>query len=177
MDCYCFAPNQTFFKCLIYSDLLKKLKIFSTFIWISTGNSNLTMKRFYSLLLCVILILPSCSRTPERILLWAWDVNVSSRDHQVEFFKDQQYPNGDVSTVIRMKVALNDDDISKLISKGARHLPIEEKTKKGWLERISGLDGANNGVYFFEQGEQELECKFLIYDRDSQVLYYYLSIM
>ena len=36
---------------------------------------------------------------------------------------------------------------------------------------------ANNGVYFFEQGEQELECKFLIYDRDSQVLYYYLSIM
>lgn len=135
------------------------------------------MKRFYSLLLCVILILPSCSRTPERILFWAWDVNVSSRDHQVEFFKDQQYPNGDVSTVIRMKVALNDDDISKLISKGARYLPIEEKSKKGWLERISGLDGANNGVYFFEQGEQELECKFLIYDRDSQVLYYYLSIM
>ena len=41
MDCYCFAPNQTFFKCLIYSDLLKKLKIFSTFIWISTGNLNL----------------------------------------------------------------------------------------------------------------------------------------
>ena len=76
-----------------------------------------------------------------------------------------------------MKVALNDDDICKLISKGARHLPIEEKSKKGWLERISGLDGANNGVYFFEQGEQELECKFLIYDRDSQVLYYYLSIM
>lgn len=29
-------------------------------------------------------------------------------DHQVEFFKDQQHPNGDVSTVIRMKVALND---------------------------------------------------------------------
>ena len=67
-------------------------------------------------------------------------MNVSSRDHQVEFFKDQQYPNGDVSTVIRMKVALNDDDISKLISKGARHLPIEEKSKKGWLERISGLE-------------------------------------
>ena len=41
MDCYCFAPNQTFFKCLIYSDLLKKLKILSTFIWISTGNTNL----------------------------------------------------------------------------------------------------------------------------------------
>ena len=41
MDCYCFAPNQTFFKCLIYSDLLKKLKILSTFIWISTGNWNL----------------------------------------------------------------------------------------------------------------------------------------
>ena len=39
------------------------------------------------------------------------------------------------------------------------------------------VGGANNGVYFFEQGEQELECKFLIYDRDSQVLYYYLSIM
>jgi len=26
MDCYCFASNQTFFKCLIYSDLLKKAK-------------------------------------------------------------------------------------------------------------------------------------------------------
>jgi len=42
MDYYCFAPNQTFFKCLIYSDLLKKLKIFSTFIWISTGNYDLS---------------------------------------------------------------------------------------------------------------------------------------
>ena len=151
-----------------------------TLLFITTDASkvtNLTMKRFYSLLLCVILILPSCSRTPERILFWAWDVNVSSRDHQVEFFKDQQYPNGDVSTVIRMKVALNDDDISKLISKGARHLPIEEKSKKGWLERISGIDCATDGVYFFEQGEQEQECKFLIYDDDSHVLYYYLSIM
>ena len=39
MDCYCLALNQSFFKRLIYSELLKKLKIFSTFIWISTGNS------------------------------------------------------------------------------------------------------------------------------------------
>ena len=41
MCCYCFAINQLFFKRLIYSELLKKLKIFLLFIWISTGNMNL----------------------------------------------------------------------------------------------------------------------------------------
>jgi len=77
-----------------------------------------------------------------------------------------------------MAVELPQKDIDNLISHGAKPLPIVgPENKKRWLERISGLDGANNGVYFFEQGEQELECKFLIYDRDSQVLYYYLSIM
>ena len=37
-----FRSKSIIFKCLIYSDLLKKLKIFSTFIWISTGNSDLS---------------------------------------------------------------------------------------------------------------------------------------
>jgi len=42
MDYYCLVSNQSFFKRLIYSELLKKLKIFSTFIWISTGNYDLS---------------------------------------------------------------------------------------------------------------------------------------
>ena len=86
--------------------------------------------------------------------------------------------NGDGETEIKMAVELPQKDIDILISHGAKPLPIvEPENKKRWLERISGIDCATDGVYFLEQGKQEQECKFLIYDNDSHVLYYYLSIM
>ena len=99
-------------------------------------------------------------------------------EYSVTSFKDQWCGNGDGETEIRMAVELPQKDIDILISHGAKPLPIvEPENKKRWLERISGIDCATDGVYFFEQGEQEQECKFLIYDDDSHVLYYYLSIM
>ena len=70
--------------------------------------------------------------------------------------------------------------IDSLISKGAKPLPLKEPTDtsiwaedtNSWLERISGLKGATNGVYFYEPGHQEPhESEFLIYDRDSQRLF------
>ena len=129
-------------------------------------------------LLGILISLVSCTRTPERILSKVWGVNVKGLEYSVTSFRDQWIGNGDGETEIKMAVELPQKDIDNLISHGAKPLPIVgPENKKRWLERISGLDGANNGVYFFEQGEQELECKFLIYDRDSQVLYYYLSIM
>ena len=76
-------------------------------------------------------------------------------------------------------------DIDSLISKGARPLPLKEPTDtriwvedtNSWLERISGIKGATNCVYFYEPGHQEPhESEFLIYDRDSQTLYYRLMI-
>ena len=76
--------------------------------------------------------------------------------------------------------------IDSLISKGAKPLPLKEPTDtsiwaedtNSWLERISGIKGATNGVYFYEPGHQEPhESEFLIYDRDSQTLYYRLMIM
>ena len=67
-------------------------------------------------------------------------------------------------------------DIQKLIQKGVHDLPIAESPNtKAWLERLSGIVEADNGVYYYEQGDSE--CKFLIYDRDSHTLFYYLSII
>ena len=79
-----------------------------------------------------------------------------------------------------MKVDLPQIDIDSLISKGAKPLPLKEPTDtsiwaedtNSWLERISGIKGATNGVYFYEPGHQEPhESEFLIYDRDSQRLF------
>ena len=87
---------------------------------------------------------------------------------------------------IKMKVDLPQLDIDSLISKGAKPLPLKEPTDtsilaedtNSWLERISGIKGATNGVYFYEPGHQEPhESEFLIYDRDSQTLYYRMMIM
>ena len=126
------------------------------------------MRKFF--LLGVLILLVSCTRTPERILSKVWGVNVKGLEYSVTSFRDQWIGNGDGETEIRMAVELPQKDIDPL--------PIvEPENKKRWLERISGIDCATDGVYFFEQGEQEQECKFLIYDDDSHVLYYYLSIM
>ena len=129
-------------------------------------------------LLGILLSLVSCTRTPERILSKTWGVNVKGLEYSVTSFRDQWNGNGDGETEIKMAVELPQKDIDNLISHGAKPLPIVgPENKKRWLERISGIDCATDGVYFFEQGEQEPECKFLIYDDDSHVLYYYLSIM
>lgn len=134
------------------------------------------MKKFF--LWGILLSFISCSRTPEHIITRAWGINVKCLEHSVTSFKDQWCGNGDGETEIKMTVELPQKDIDNLISHGAKPLPIAEPEKtKGWLERRSGIECATNGVYYFEQGEQELECTFLIYDSDSHILYYYLSIM
>lgn len=139
-------------------------------------NRNLYMRKVF--LLGILISLVSCTRTPERILSKVWGVNVKGLEYSVTSFRDHWIGNGDGETEIRMAVELPQKDIDILISHGAKPLPIvEPENKKRWLERISGINCATDGVYFFEQGEQEQECKFLIYDDDSHVLYYYLSIM
>lgn len=107
-----------------------------------------------------------------------WGLNVGQLDHTVESFEDGQYGflGTDVTTEIRMRVILPEKDIQKLIQKGVHDLPIAESPNtKAWLERLSGIVEADNGVYYYEQGDSE--CKFLIYDRDSHTLFYYLSII
>ena len=103
-----------------------------------------------------------------------------------EYFKEEWALNGDGQITIRMKVDLPQEDIDTLVFKGAKPLPLKEPTDTSiwgeetnmWLERISGIKGATNGVYFYEPAHQEPhESEFLIYDRDSQTLYYRLSIM
>lgn len=128
--------------------------------------------------LLVLFLLPSCNRTPEHILSWTWGLNVGQLDHTVESFEDGQYGflGTDVTTKIRMRVILPEKAIQKLILKGAQDLPITQSpSTKKWLEQLSGIKEADNGVYYYEQGDTE--CKFLIYDRDSQTLFYYLSII
>ena len=134
------------------------------------------MRKFF--LLGILLSLVSCTRTPERILSKVWGVNVKGLEYSVTSFRDQWSGIGDGETEIKMTVQLPQKDIDNLISHGAKPLPIvDAENKKRWLERISGVAFATDGIYFVEQGEQEPECKFLIYDDDSHVLYCYLSIM
>ena len=136
------------------------------------------MKQIRLLPLILLFLLPSCVRTPERILSMVWGVDVTRIEHQVEEFKEVWYPNGDGFTKIRMKVDLPQEEIIKLVSKGARPLPLTESNRdKEWLERISGIKNAHNGVYYFEDNNQGAEIKFLIYDKESQTLFYYLDII
>ena len=48
-----------------------------------------------------------------------------------------------------------------------------------YLERLSGIKGASIGVYYYkpEGSQAPLEHTFLIYDKDSQTLFYHLSLM
>ena len=136
------------------------------------------MKRCHLALVVLMICLCSCSRTPERIISQTWGLRMSKYDPQVELFKDEQIPNGDVMTEIRMRVALTEKDINKLIGKGARRLPIAESPSDvEWLEGISGVKNANEGIYFFEKDEKDLVCRVLIYDEENEILYYYLSVI
>ena len=100
-------------------------------------------------LLGILLSLVSCTRTPERILSKTWGVNVKGLEYSVTSFKDQWNGNGDGETEIKMAVELPQKDIDNLISHGAKPLPIVgPENEKRWLERISGIDCAADGVYF-----------------------------
>ena len=71
-------------------------------------------------------------------------------EYSVTSFKDQWNGNGDGETEINMTIELPQKDIDNLISHGAKPLPIVgPENKKRWLERISGIDCATDGVYFF----------------------------
>lgn len=144
------------------------------------------MKRFNIFIIGIIVCLTSCSRSPERILSQIWGLNVRGLEHHTAICTDEWCLNGDGRIEIKMKVDLPQDDIDALVSKGAKPLPLKEPTDTSiriedtnmWLERISGIKGATNGVYFYESDHQEPhESEFLIYDRDSQTLYYRLIIM
>lgn len=123
--------------------------------------------------------MPSCSRTPESIVYWAWGIPVCLREHRIEQFQDLQFPNGDVDTEIKMKVDLSNKDIDKLIQQGAQPLPIPDSSQvKHWIEKESGLSEPQHGVFYYEPGRMApQECKILVYDKDSRMLYYYLSIL
>ena len=72
-----------------------------------------------------------------------------------EYFKEEWALNGDGQITIRMKVDLPQEDIDTLVFKGAKPLPLKEPTDTSiwgeeanmWLERISGIKGATNGVF------------------------------
>ena len=77
-----------------------------------------------------------------------------------------------------MRVALTEKDINKLVGKGAKRLPMTESPSDvAWLEGISGIKNANNGIYFYEKDEKDFVCRVLIYDEETQTLYYYLSVI
>ena len=82
-----------------------------------------------------------------------------------------------------MKVALADEQIEHLISTGAKFLPIPDGTigEQSWLEDKLGidLDSISDGVYFYKpiRPGSSFECTFLLYDKASKILYYYVSIM
>ena len=67
-------------------------------------NRDLYMRKFF--LLGVLILLVSCTRTPERILSKVWGVNVKGLEYSVTSFKDQWCGNGDGETEIKMAVEL-----------------------------------------------------------------------
>ena len=119
-----------------------------------------------------LLLLTSCSRTPERILSRAWGIDVRKLDYEVELFKDERR-GSETTTEIRMKVALSEKDIDKLIAKGTHELPFVYSSDKAVIERLSGLEGISNGVYSGQSDDKSIKSEYLLYDRDSQTLYYY----
>ena len=140
------------------------------------------LSALFSLVSCTLFV-PG-ERTPEYIISRVWGINVVDLEHSVCAFEDQWCPKGDGSTFIKMKVSLPDDYIEFLMSaKGGKPLPIPEGTimQKSWIEEKVGtdIDSISDGVYFYEQGNPSLtfECMFLLYDRESEMLYYYVNIM
>ena len=141
------------------------------------------MKRFFYLLLLALPLLTSCirlfeERTPEYIMSKVWGIDIWNYEYNVCSFKDEWCPNGDGTTEIKLEIELTEDDIELLVSKGAKPLPLlDDVDNKSSLEDSSGIYDASDGIYIYEQYTQEPECKFLMYDRESKVLYYYLFIM
>ena len=146
------------------------------------------MKYRYIFLLFALFSLASCTswfveRTPEYILWKVYGLNVENTEHWVYAFEEQWCPNGDGTLKIKMKVALTEEQIEHLISKGAKPLPIPDGTiiEQSWLEGKLGvdLDSKSDGVYFYEPGNPDLsfECKILLYDKETKMLYYYVNIM
>ena len=136
--------------------------------------------RYYIFLSLLLFIFSSCSRTPEQVISWKWGINVNKIEHRVDSFKDQWCPNGDGECEVKMHIVLSDKDLEQLVNQGAQPLPItEEPNLVDYLERLSGIKGATNGVYYFkpEGSQAPLEHTFLIYDKDSQTLFYHLSLM
>ncbi|MBQ0089841.1 MAG: hypothetical protein KBT27_10985, partial [Prevotellaceae bacterium] len=76
------------------------------------------MRKFF--LLGVLILLASCTRTPERILSKVWGVNVKGLEYSVTSIKDQWCGKGDGETEIKMSVELPQKDIDNLISHGAK---------------------------------------------------------
>ena len=136
--------------------------------------------RFYISLSLLLFMFSSCSRTPEQILSRNWGINVNKIEHRVDSFKDKWYPNGDGECEVKLHIVLSNKDLEQLVSQGAQPLPItEEPNLIDYLERLSGIKGASNGVYYYkpEGSQAPLEHTFLIYDKDSQTLFYHLSLM
>ena len=136
--------------------------------------------RYYIFLSLLLFIFSSCSRTPEQVISRKWGIDVNKIEHRVDSFKDQWCPNGDGECEVKMHIVLSDKDLEQLVNQGARPLPItEEPNLINYLERLAGIKGATNGVYYFKsEGSQDpLEHTFLIYDKDSQTLFYHLSLM
>ncbi len=136
--------------------------------------------RYYIFLSLLLFVLSSCSRTPEQVISKIWGIDVKKVEHRVDSFKDQWCPNGDGECEVKMHIVLSDKDIEQLVSQGAQPLPITEKPNLiDYLERLSGIKGAINGVYYFkpEGSQAPLEHTFLIYDKDSQTLFYHISLM
>ena len=119
-----------------------------------------------------MLLLTSCSRTPEHILSRAWGIDVRKLDHEVELFRDERR-GSETTTEIRMKVALSEKDIDKLKAKGAHELPFVYSSEKAFFERVSGLEDISNGVYYGQSDDKSIKSEYLLYDRDSQTLYYF----
>ena len=146
------------------------------------------MKLRHIFLLSVLFSLVSCTswfveRTPEYILSKVYGLNVDNTEHWVYAFEEQWCPNGDGFSKIKMRVALSEEQIEHLLSTGAKPLPVPDGTvnQQSWLEEKLGIDlnSISDGVYFYKPGNPDLEfeCRFLLYDKELKMLYYYISIM
>lgn len=149
---------------------------------------KINMKYRYIFLLFALFSLVSCTswfveRTPEYILWKVHGLNVENTEHWVYAFEEQWCPDGDGFLKIKMKVALADEQIEHLISTGAKTLPIPDGTigEQSWLEGELGidLDSISDGVYFYKpiRPKSSFECTFLLYDKASKMLYYYVNVM
>ena len=128
-------------------------------------------------ILFILFLFTSCSRTPEAIISKVYSIDIRYQTHETLVFEDQWYPNGDGHTTIKVECALTDNQLQSLAEKGGHSLPIVVSDhKKSYIERLSGMKDASNGIYIYEEGDTELEFTLLMYDRNTNILFYYLAI-